>query len=484
MPDKPIKSLYLMGIGGIAMGTLATMLKEKGFQVAGSDQNLYPPMSTHLKALGIPLCQGYTPANLDRVHPDLVIIGNVIRRDNPEADYVLENGIPYLSMVDAIDRFFLCHHDSLVIAGTHGKSTTSALLAWVLESAGLDPSALIGGFVKNWQRSYRLGRGRYMVLEGDEYDTAFFDKTPKFLHYRPQIGVITSVEFDHADIYADFDAVFKAFQGFVEIIPEEGELVFCADDAHCRRVSAGCRGQVWSYGESADADYRLLDVQFMPGELHFRYRDPQGIIRAMRSRLPGRHNLLNTLAVVVVASRIGIAPELIQKALLNFQGVKRRQDVLGESNGIVIIDDFAHHPTAVRETLEAISRFYPGRRLWALFEPRSNSSRRRIFQQAYSEAFDRADVIAIKEPPDPGKVPADERLDIKRLVADIRSRGGDAYSFAAADSMLDLVQEHWLPGDVILAMSNGDFDGVPECLWAALKTKDQAGLASPASPGY
>jgi UDP-N-acetylmuramate: L-alanyl-gamma-D-glutamyl-meso-diaminopimelate ligase len=484
MPDKPIKSLYLMGIGGIAMGTLATMLKEKGFQVAGSDQNLYPPMSTHLEALGIPLCQGYTPTNPDKHHPDLVIIGNVIRRDNPEAGYVLDNGIPYLSMVDAIDRFFLCHHDSLVVTGTHGKSTTSALLAWVLEFVGLDPSALIGGFVKNWQRSYRLGQGRYMVLEGDEYDTAFFDKTPKFLHYRPQIGVITSVEFDHADIYADFDAVFKAFQDFVDIIPEVGELVFCADDAHCRAVSAGCRGKVWSYGESADADYRLMDIQFQPGELHFRYRDPQGTIRAMRSRLPGRHNLLNTLAVVVVASRIGIAPELIQEAVLNFQGVKRRQDVLGESNGIVIIDDFAHHPTAVRETLEAISRFYPARRLWALFEPRSNSSRRRVFQQAYSEAFDRADVIGIKEPPDPAKVPADERLDIERLVTDIRNRGGNAHSFAAADSMLDFVLARWLPGDVVLAMSNGDFDGVPQRLWNALKNKSETGLASPASPGH
>ncbi|HBZ56891.1 MAG TPA: hypothetical protein DEO88_15925 [Syntrophobacteraceae bacterium] len=471
MPDKPIESLYLMGIGGIAMGTLATMLKEKGYQVAGSDQNLYPPMSTHLEALGIPLCRGYTHQNLETHHPDLVIIGNVIRRDNPEASYVLDGGIPFLSMVDAIDRFFLCQHDSLVVAGTHGKSTTSALLAWVLEFAGLDPSALIGGFVKNWGRSYRLGQGRYMVLEGDEYDTAFFDKTPKFLHYRPHIGVITSVEFDHADIYADFTAVFNAFRSFVEIIPEEGELVICADDAQCRDVIAGCRGKVWSYGASTDADYRLLDVQFRSGEVDFQYRNPQGLVRAIRSRLPGRHNLLNTLAVTVVASRLGIAPDLIQEALLNFQGVKRRQDVLGEVDGITIIDDFAHHPTAVRETLDAIGRYYPGRRLWALFEPRSNSSRRRIFQQAYSEAFDRADVVAIKEPPDPGKVPEGERLDIERLVADVSSRGIEAHCFQDVDLMMGLVMDRCCSGDVILAMSNGNFDDLPHRLLAALAAK-------------
>lgn len=481
MPDNNIKSLYLMGIGGIAMGTLATMLKEKGYHVVGSDQNLYPPMSTHLEKLSIPLCHGYAAEHLEIHRPDLVIIGNVIRRDNPEATYVLSKGIPYVSMVDAIDRFFLCHYESLVVSGTHGKTTTSALLAWVLECADLNPSALIGGFVKNWQRSYRLGQGRYMVLEGDEYDTAFFDKTPKFLHYRPQIGVITSIEFDHADIYADFEAVMSAFRSFVGIIPEGGELVFNADDSHCRLASADCQGRVWSYGESADANYRLLNVEYGSGEVHFRYRDPQGTIRSMLSRLPGRHNLLNTLAVLAVTSRIGIDPDRVQEALLRFQGVERRQDVLGEVNGIVIIDDFAHHPTAVRETLEAISHFYPGRRLYAMFEPRSNSSRRKVFQEAYGEAFDRADVIAIKEPPDPGKVPVDERLDTQRLVADICRRGREAYLFNDVNPMVDFVLDRCRAGDVLLAMSNGSFDGLPQRLLAALETK--AGLPGHPPPG-
>jgi UDP-N-acetylmuramate: L-alanyl-gamma-D-glutamyl-meso-diaminopimelate ligase len=476
MPGSQIKSVYMMGIGGIAMGTLATMLKERGFHVVGSDQNLYPPMSTHLEELHIPLCQGYDPGHLEQHRPDLVIIGNVIRRDNPEAQFVMDHGIPYVSMVDAIDRFFLTEHESIVVAGTHGKSTTTALLAWVLEAAGLDPSVLIGGFVKNWQRSYRLGRGRYMVLEGDEYDTAFFDKTPKFLHYRPQIAIMTSVEFDHADIYADFDAVFRAFREFVGIIPEPGHLVVNADDPHCRALSAGCRGRVWTYGESSDADYRLLDIVYGAGEVRFTYRDPEAKDRSMVSKLPGRHNLLNTLAVLAVAAQIGIAPERVQEALLSFQGVKRRQDVLGEVGGIVVIDDFAHHPTAVRETIEAIRRFYPERRLWALFEPRSNSSRRNVFQDDYSRAFDGADLIGIKEPPPLSAIPPDEQLDTRRLVTVIGQRGREAHRFENTDRLLEFVMERCLPGDVLLVMSNGSFDGLPSRCLAALQ--DRSGCAA------
>jgi UDP-N-acetylmuramate: L-alanyl-gamma-D-glutamyl-meso-diaminopimelate ligase len=475
MLGSQVKSIYMMGIGGIAMGTLATMLKEKGFHVVGSDQNLYPPMSTHLEELHIPLCQGYDPRHLEEHHPELVIIGNVIRRDNPEALFVLNHGIPYVSMVDAIDRFFLGEHDSIVITGTHGKSTTSALLAWVLESAGLDPSVLIGGFVKNWQRSYRLGRGRYMVLEGDEYDTAFFDKTPKFLHYRPQIAIMTSVEFDHADIYADFDAVFRAFRDFVGIIPGDGQLVVNADDTYCRALTAQCRGKVWSYGESADANYRLLDIVYTVGEVRFKYRDPEARVRTMISKLPGRHNLLNTLAVIAVAAQIGIAPDRVQKALLSFQGVKRRQDVLGEVDDIVVIDDFAHHPTAVRETIDAIQRFYPDHRLWALFEPRSNSSRRNVFQDDYGRAFDGADLIGIKDPPQLSSIPPDEQLDTQRLVAAISKRGKDAHRFEDTDHILSFVLERCLPGDVILVMSNGSFDGLPLRLLTALQHRGGCG---------
>jgi UDP-N-acetylmuramate: L-alanyl-gamma-D-glutamyl-meso-diaminopimelate ligase len=480
MPSSQVKSVYMMGIGGIAMGTLATMLKEKGFRVVGSDQNLYPPMSTHLQQLHIPLCQGFDSKHLEQHQPDLVIVGNVIRRDNPEAQFVMDRGIPYVSMVDAIDRFFLVEHESIVVTGTHGKTTTTALLAWVLEIAGLDPSALIGGFSKNWQRSYRLGQGQYMVLEGDEYDTAFFDKTPKFLHYRPQIAVMTSVEFDHADIYADFDAVFSAFRKFVGIIPSDGQLVVNADDMHCRALSQGCRGMVWTYGESPDADYRLLDADYRAGEVQFAYGDLQGRTRSMVSRLPGRHNLFNTLAVIAVATKIGITPDQVQEALLSYQGVQRRQDVLGEVDGIVIVDDFAHHPTAVRETLEAIRRYYPNRRLLALFEPRSNSSRRNIFQEDYSRAFDRADLIAIKEPPDLGAIPIAERLDTQRLVAEIRKRARDAHCFQSADQILAFVLDRCRPGDVILAMSNGSFDGLPRRLLAALE--DGQRRSSDASP--
>jgi UDP-N-acetylmuramate: L-alanyl-gamma-D-glutamyl-meso-diaminopimelate ligase len=477
MHPKDVKSVYLMGIGGIAMGTLATMLKAKGLQVLGSDQNLYPPMSTHLEHLHIPLCQGYDAKHLETHQPDLVIIGNVIRRENPEAQYVLEHEIPYLSMPEAIERFFLTSQQSLVIAGTHGKSTTSALLSWVLDRAGLDPGALIGGFVKNWQRSFRLGQGPYMVLEGDEYDTAFFDKGPKFLHYRPHFGVITSIEYDHADIFADFAAVLKAFRGFVSKIQPRGQLLINGDDVHCCELADECAGRVLTYGEGEHADYRLVEARYPAGEVRFTYQNPQGVESSMVSRLAGRHNLSNTLAVVAVASELGVAKEQIQAALLSFQGVTRRQDVLGEARGVLVVDDFAHHPTAVKATLQAIRLFYPDRRLLALFEPRSNSSRRNIFHDEYAAAFDAADVICIKQPPDLGNIPVEERLDARRLAQDISHRHRTAYAFEDTAALLAFLLAECRPGDLALVMSNGSFDGLPHRLLDALRQRKTIGVA-------
>lgn len=463
------KTIYMLGIGGIAMGTLASMLKEKGFQVTGSDQNLYPPMSTHLEALGIPVCQGYHAENLARCSPDIVVVGNVIRRDNPEAQVILQNGAPYLSMPQAIARFFLSHHESIVIAGTHGKSTTSSLLAWVLTHAGMSPSAFIGAFVKNWEASYRLGTGRYMVIEGDEYDTAFFDKGPKFLHYRPQLGVLTSVEFDHADIFRDFESVLKAFENFVNLIPPTGYLVVNADDPHCLALSRACRGKVFTYGASDQADWRLVEVDCLPGAVRCKVSNPlSGAEEEILSRLPGRHNLGNTLAAMAVASILGLTRNQFQEALLAFQGVKRRQDILGEPNGILIIDDFAHHPTAVQETLQALHRFYPDRRLIAAFEPRTNSSRRAVFQGAYASAFDAADCICIKEPPGLDTIPELERLNTRQLVEDITKRQKEAYSFQSAADLLDFLKDYCSPGDMVVCMSNGSFDGLPQDLLQAL----------------
>ena len=468
-PVMPVKSVYMLGIGGIAMGTLATMLKERGFSVAGSDQNLYPPMSTHLEGLEIPVCLGYDAQNLSKFSPDLAIIGNVIRRENPEAQLVLGAGLPYLSMPEAIGRFFLSEHESIVVAGTHGKSTTSSLLGWVLAHARRDPTVFVGAFLKNWGRSYRLGSGKYMVIEGDEYDTAFFDKGPKFLHYRPHIGIVTSIEYDHADIFPDFEAVLNAFRGFAQLSRPDDFLILNSDDTNCMDLRQECRGNVLTYGWSESADWRVLDAAFKPGCVEFSFLGP-GFHRAqtMTSRLPGRHNLGNTLAVIATATLAGLSLDEIQRALLAFEGVTRRQDIIGECGGIIVMEDFAHHPTAVRETIQALRPFYPERRIIAAFEPRTNSSRRRVFQEAYSEAFDDADVVCIKEPPGMDAIAPEQRMNAKELTENIRKRRKEARYFADADALLHFLVSHCSSGDLVLCMSNGSFDGLPRRLVEAL----------------
>ncbi|QCQ22854.1 UDP-N-acetylmuramate--L-alanine ligase [Desulfoglaeba alkanexedens] len=473
MPDlmdrqRPL-SVYFMGIGGIAMGTLATLFKELGHRVSGSDRQVYPPMSTHLQQSGIVPFEGYRVENLEAASPDLVIIGNVIRRDNPEARYVMERGLPYLSMPQAVQRFFLDRRRSLVVAGTHGKSTTAALLAWILDRAGTDPSAFVGGILNNWGASHRLGEGPFMVLEGDEYDTAFFDKGPKFIHYRPWIGIVTGVEFDHADIFRDFEHVLETFKSFCRIIPADGALVLNAEDPHHGDLRAECPGRVVTYGASENADWRLLEIRNGPRGLDFLARTPDGKARWFESPLPGRHNALNALAAAAAVSLSGLAQEAFAEGLKTFLGVKRRQEILGEAGGVVVIDDFAHHPTAVRETVRAVRGRYPGKRILAVFEPRTNSSRRRIFQANYAEAFDNTDWTAVKEPPDLEKVPEGERLDTRALVAAIRSRGVEARCFSESAPLLDALMEVCRPGDVVLCMSNGDFDGVPYRLLERLR---------------
>jgi UDP-N-acetylmuramate: L-alanyl-gamma-D-glutamyl-meso-diaminopimelate ligase len=466
------KTIYLMGIGGIAMGTLATMLIKKGYRVMGSDQNLYPPMSTHLESLKIQLHQGYHADNVRPHSPDLVVVGNVIRRENPEARYVLEHSVPYLSMPEAINRFFLPHHKSMVVAGTHGKSTTSALLAWLLTQAGLDPSCFIGAFLRDWGTSYRLGHGPYMVLEGDEYDTAFFDKGSKFLHYRPHIAILTSIEFDHADIFRDLDAVIEAFRRFVQIIPEEGVLIVNGDDPHCAALARECRGRVETYGISEEAHWRLLETEYADGAVRFRFRHRGSPGEStVESGMPGRHNALNALAVLAAGAAVGVPLETMKDAILSFRGVKRRQERLGEANGIVVIDDFAHHPTAVRETIQAMRRFYPARRLIAVFEPRTNSSKRRVFQRDYAAAFDEADVVFIKQPPGLDAISAEERLDAPRLVEEIKKRSIDTRFCENAETLLADLRLVCERGDLVLCMSNGGFDGVPHRLMESLNKR-------------
>ncbi|MEN6439364.1 MAG: Mur ligase family protein [Syntrophobacter sp.] len=470
MKSNGIEKIYMVGIGGIAMGTLATMLKESGYEVGGSDQNLYPPMSTHLASLNIPLYQGFAPENPLSFGPDICIIGNVVRRENPEAVSILSRDLPYLSMPQAIENFFLGRQKGLVVTGTHGKSTTSSLLAWVLEQGGMDPGAFIGAFLKDWQRSFRLGDGNYMVIEGDEYDTAFFDKGPKFLHYQPQIGIVTSIEYDHADIFPNFEAILTAFRNFARLVPERGHLILNADDPNCAALARECPGHVLTYGYSHRADWRIKSVEYGSGLVSFTLRTP-GAFReeTFQSRLSGRHNVWNITAVVAAATLAGMPIERIREAVWSFGGVTRRQDIIAETNGIIVMDDFAHHPTAVNETLSGLRHFYPERRLIAAFEPRTNSSRRNVFQEHYSRAFDSADIICIKQPQGMEAIPENERLNTELLVHSIHMREKEAHYFTDADSLTGFLLGIARPGDLIVCMSNGSFDGLPQRLADGLR---------------
>jgi UDP-N-acetylmuramate: L-alanyl-gamma-D-glutamyl-meso-diaminopimelate ligase len=467
---EPVRSIHLMGICGTGMGTLAAMLHEAGYRVRGSDQNVYPPMSTLLASKGIHLIQGYRPENL-QPPPDLVVVGNVIRRDNPEAQAVLHGGLPYCSMPQALGRFFLNSAQSLVVAGTHGKTTTSALLTWMLTVAGLDPGCLVGGIMINFGQSHRLGYGPHFVVEGDEYDTAFFDKGPKFLHYQPWTVVLTSVEFDHADIFPNLEAVENAFRRLLAIIPTGGLLVVNADDARAFRLSREARCRIITYGLRKPADFQAMDAEYAVGATRFRVQGPKGFEARFTSLLAGAHNLSNALGLIGLAHELGIGADFIQRALTTFKGVRRRQEVRGEPGGITVIDDFAHHPTAVQATIEALRPFYGGRRLWAIFEPRTNSSRRKVFQDQYVGAFDAADLILIKEPPDMERIAPEDRLSTRKLVEDIGARGKEAHYFLDVEAMLRFILAQVRQRDVLLIMSNGSFDNIHEKLLEMLRKK-------------
>ena len=468
--NQDIRTIHLMGICGTGMGTLATMLQETGYLVQGSDENVYPPMSTFLTARDISIKEGYRPENLVPP-PDLVVVGNVIRRDNPEAVATLERGLNYCSMPQALHRFFLNSSQSVVAAGTHGKTTTAALLVWLLTVAKMDPGCLVGGLMGNFQQSYRLGGGSYFVVEGDEYDTAFFDKGPKFLHYEPQICVLTSVEFDHADIFPDLQAVEKAFIQLVRSIPPHGLLIANADDPGASRLSKEARCRLVTYGLRNQAQFRVEDPDYGKGSTSFRVMGPQGFEARFDSPLPGAHNLSNTMAMVSLARELGIGKVTIQEALSTFKGVRRRQEVRGEVDGITVVDDFAHHPTAVKLTIEALRPFYGHRRLWAIFEPRTNSSKRRVFQQRYATVFDDADLVIIKEPPALESIAPEERLSAQQLVADIAARGVEARYFADVETLLPFILSRSESGDVLLVMSTGSFDNLIDRLLEGLRNR-------------
>jgi UDP-N-acetylmuramate: L-alanyl-gamma-D-glutamyl-meso-diaminopimelate ligase len=468
-----VRRIHLVGVAGTGMGSFAGMLKAAGYDVTGSDENVYPPMSDMLRNWGIQALTPYSPANLDTAKPDLVIIGNVIRRVNPEATAVRERRIPQMSFPAALGSLFLDRSHSVVVAGTHGKTTTSSLMAHVLVAAGKDPSFLVGGVTQNYSGNYRVGKGPHFVVEGDEYDTAYWDKGSKFLHYRPKTAILTSVEFDHADIFRDLPHYEATFDKFVRLIPKDGRLVVCAAYPNAVKLAQACPGQVVTYvaKEGAEADYTPRNVRFGPEGARFEVVERGTVLGEVLLPLSGLHNVENTLAVIGAARGLGLSFEEIAKGLASFQGVKRRQEVRAEVGGILVVDDFAHHPTAVRETIAAIRHRYPERRLWAIFEPRSNTSRRNIHQEDYAHSFTGAARASLKVPERHDKVPTGEELDVPRVCEDLKKQGIEADHAADVPSLVERVAREAKPGDVLLVMSNGAFGGFIDKLLVALRAR-------------
>ena len=442
------------------MAPVAGMLKERGYHVTGSDANVYPPASTLLSSLGIPWKEAFHEDNL-KPAPDLVVIGNVIARGNPELEYVLDEKIPYKSMAGVVEEFFLPRHTSIVVAGTHGKTTTTAMLAWIFHVAGRRPDFLVGGVVPNFQdRSYGLGGGDEFIIEGDEYETAFFDRGPKFLHYHPDELILTSCEFDHADIYSDLAAIELQFRRLVNLVPRRGRILAWGESPAVMGCVQKALCPVETYGLSEEMDWCAGDLEWNEGATQFRVAFRRSEVARMRMPLTGRHNVLNALAAIGAAFGRGVECEAIERALATFQSVRRRMEVKGEAGGVTVVEDFAHHPTAIRVTLEAARTRWPGRRLWVALEPRSNTMRRKIFEDVLPEALALADAVVIGPVSRAQLLGEGERLSPEHIAARIRDRGRPATAFASAREIADHLERELRPGDVVLVMSNGSFDGL------------------------
>jgi UDP-N-acetylmuramate: L-alanyl-gamma-D-glutamyl-meso-diaminopimelate ligase len=478
--------VHLIGIAGTGMGSLAGLVRAAGHEVRGSDEHVYPPMSTQLADMKIHVYEGFRPENLDWA-PDRVVVGNVCRRDHIEVLAAQERKIPLTSFPALLSDLFLEQRRSIVISGTHGKTTTSSLMAHTLFEAGRDPSFLIGGVPENFRQSWRLGQGADFVVEGDEYDTAFFDKKSKFLHYRPQVVILTSVEFDHADIFSDEEAVKAAFREFVALIPPDGDLIVCAASPGALDVAKSARCRVTTYarpGFTADWTFEVTGRN-LGGRSEVRIAQGGNAVGTLETGLPGAYNLENLIAVVAAATRLGVPFADIARATQRFLGIKRRQEFRGIAAGVTIVDDFAHHPTAIRETLGALKgRFGPGK-LLAAFEPRSATSRRAVFQTDFAEALTVADEVVLAPLYAPEKIPAADRLDVERLAADLRSQDVPARLINTVDETVAHLSERAVPGDTIVVMSSGEYGGLHDKLLARLgdpvrpcRFSDKAGVSN------
>jgi len=450
------------------MASLAGMLKHRGFHVTGSDAAAYPPMSDFLASLGIHVSQPFDAANL-KPQPDLVVIGNALSRGNVELEHVLDERIPFCSMPQLLHNEFLRGKEVIVVAGTHGKTTTTSMLSWIFHSAGLNPSFLIGGIAENFSSSFGLGDGRHFILEGDEYDTAFFDKGPKFLHYFPDRVILTSVEFDHADIYKDLDAVEIAFKRLVNLVPRRGQIIAYDTGESIGRCISRAFCPVDRYGMSQSAAWRIADLKLEPKRTIWSVMRAGKLWAKLEYALGGEFNVLNATAAAALAAGCGISSEAIAEALKTFKSVKRRLEVKAEVNSITIIDDFAHHPTAIAGTLKALRSRYPGSRLWAILEPRSNTLRRNVFQSDLAGSLSLADEVVIAGVFKSDAIPESERLDLSALTAEMQRQGHRARVIPDVDSIIGTVAPEMRPGDVVAILSNGGFNGIYERLPHRLK---------------
>jgi len=461
------KRIHLIGICGTAMATLAALLKSRGYDVRGSDQNVYPPMSDFLVEQQITTLQGYKVEHITD-DLDLVVVGNAISRGNAELEEVLDRKIRYCSLPEAIRDHFLWGARSVVISGTHGKTTTTSLTGWLLTHGGADPSVLIGGIADNFGSSYRIGGGREFVIEGDEYDSAFFDKTAKFLKYLPDIAVVNNVEYDHADIYPDLESIRVAFRRFVNLIPRRGLLVAGADDGEAKALTLNARCRVETFGLSEGADWQARDLRVEGTTTAFSVRRKGEAAGTFEVPLLGAYNVRNALAALAVGSAVGISLDTMAEGLRAFKGVRRRMQLRGIARGVSVYDDFAHHPTAIGETLAGVRSAFPDRRIWAIFEPRSATSCRKVFQEDFARAFKAADRILLPAV-FRSSLPEDQRLSAERLVEDLNKSGKDARYIPAVDDIVRTVANEAHEGDLVVVMSNGGFDDIHRKLLAAIE---------------
>ena len=464
-----MQRIHLIGICGTAMGTLAAMLKASGHDVRGSDQSVYPPMSDFLREQGITLLEGYRAEHIS-ADLDMVVVGNAISRGNLELEEVLDRKIRYCSLPEAVRDNFLWAARSVVIAGTHGKTTTTSLTGWLLTHGGADPSVLIGGIAENFDGSYRLGGGREFVIEGDEYDSAFFDKTAKFLKYLPDIAVVNNLEFDHADIYADLEAIRVAFRRFVNLVPRRGLLLLGADNGEALALKECAKSKVETFGLSTGATWQAHDLKVAQTSTTFGVRREGKPIGIFEVPLLGSYNVRNALAAIAVGAAVGLNTDTMADGLRRFKGVRRRMQLRGTAAGVTVYDDFAHHPTAIEETLAGVRSAHPARRIWAIFEPRSATSCRRIFQEDFARALGQADRVVLAAV-FRSTLPDDQRLDAQQIVRDLHAKGTEARYIPATDDIVRTVSREAREGDLLVVMSNGGFDNIHQKLLDALEAR-------------